>query len=68
MGKRKTKVIEKLSTYKKYTDKWIAISPDEMRVVGSGRTLSKAISEAKKKGIKAPILTKIPKHTGGYII
>jgi len=66
-GKSK-KAIEKLTTYKKYANKWIAITPDEKKVVGSGRTLSKAIKEAKKKGIKDPILTKIPKKALGYLL
>ncbi|MBA7594836.1 MAG: hypothetical protein E3J41_10080 [Candidatus Cloacimonadota bacterium] len=68
MAEPRLKAIERPSTYKKYADKWIAISPDENRIVGSGRTLSKAKTEAKKKGIKDPILARIPKHSGGYII
>jgi len=61
------KAIERLSTYKKYAGMWIAISSDENRIVGSGGTVSKAIAEAKKKGIKTPILTRIPKCLYGYV-
>ena len=62
------KAIEKLSTYTKYANKWIAISPDETKVVGSGKTIRNALSEARKKGIKNPILTKVPKRALGYLL
>lgn len=62
------KAIEKQSTYTKYANKWIAISPDETKVVGSGKTIKEAISEALKRGIKNPILTKLPKRATGYLL
>lgn len=68
MRKESKKAIERLSTFKKYANKWIAITPDEKKIVGSGRTLSKAIAEAKKKGIKNPILTRVNKTDAGYIL
>ena len=62
------KAIERPSTYKKYAGMWIAISSDENRIVGSGKTISKAIAEAKMKGTKNPILTRIPERLYGYVI
>ena len=68
MRKRSSVAIERPSTYKKYANKWIAISPDEKRIIGSGTTLSKAAKEAKKKGVKNPIFTRIPKKPVGYLL
>lgn len=65
---KKTNIMEDLSIIKKYADKWVAISPDEKRVLGSGETLVEAASQAKKKRVKNPIIAKIPKSGFGYIL
>ena len=51
-----------------YADEWVALSEDQTRVVGRGRTLHEALSEAKKNGCSNPTLTKVPKHYGAYVL
>lgn len=43
-----------------YEGKWVALSPDEARVVGVGDHLEEAVEEAKKNGIKDPVVTTAP--------
>lgn len=51
----------------KYKGKWIALESDEKTVVGSGTTLSEAIQQAKSKGVKEPVVTKVPTKIIPYI-
>jgi len=51
-----------------YSDEWIALSENEDRVVGSGKNINEAVKEAKKKGVDTPILTKVPKEYGNYVL
>lgn len=43
-----------------YEGKYVALSPDETQVVGVGDRLEEVIKEAKKKGIKDPVVTTVP--------
>ena len=44
---------------------WIALSPDNKKVVGSGKTIKEAIEKAKKNKIERPtILQAIPDYSG----
>jgi len=40
-------------------DKWVALSEDHTRIVGTGDTLEEAIEEAKRNGEDRPFLTKV---------
>jgi len=51
-----------------YSNKWVALSPDEKSIVGSGKTARKALEQAQKNNIEVPILTKVPKDYGSYIL
>ena len=39
---------------------WIALSKDESRIVGKGKTIQQAIKAAKKNGEDKPLLMKVP--------
>ena len=52
----------------RYSDEWVAISEDERKVVGSGKKLKEALEEAKKHGVNSPIVTKVPKKYGSYVL
>ncbi|PJE69320.1 hypothetical protein COU96_00360 [Candidatus Shapirobacteria bacterium CG10_big_fil_rev_8_21_14_0_10_38_14] len=54
------KSISFISIYQKYAGKWVALSPDEKKVVGVGRFAKIALLAAKKKSEKKPILFKVP--------
>lgn len=54
---------------KKYRDKWVALESNSGNVVGVGKTAKVAFEESQKKGVKEPILTKIPKNYGtSYVL
>ena len=41
---------------------WVAISQDQKRVAGTGRTLKAALRKAKKNGEKRPFILRVPKN------
>lgn len=41
-------------------DSWIALSADETRLVGVGKTLEEAVREAEKNGESDPLILKTP--------
>ena len=51
-----------------YSDEWVALSYNEKTVISSGKNLPKVIEEAQKKGEKRPIVTKVPKDYGNYVL
>ncbi len=53
---------------KPYSDNWVALSEDSSKVVGVGDTPKKALKQASLHSEKNPILTKVPKHYGTYIL
>jgi hypothetical protein len=53
--------------YKKYKGLWVALLDDEQTVVGSGKTAKEAWEEAKRKGYKKPILTRMPEKLVTYV-
>ncbi|PIS14212.1 hypothetical protein COT65_00225 [Candidatus Shapirobacteria bacterium CG09_land_8_20_14_0_10_47_13] len=46
--------------YQKYKGLWIALSSDERRVVGKGKTVNVAVRLAQKSGVRTPFLFKVP--------
>jgi len=57
-----------LTMLEKYAEKWVALSSDESKVLGSGESPKQALEESIKKGEKNPILTKVPKSYSTYIL
>ena len=53
--------------YQKYKGLWIALSFDEKKVLGRGKTLKAAIKEAKRKGVETPYLFKVPTKIVSYV-
>ena len=53
--------------YKKYKGMWVALAPDEVTVVGSGKTLKEAITKAEKKGFMQPIVNRMPVTLTSYV-
>ena len=58
------KQIDLTKVIKKYTSGWLALSPDYKKVVGHGKTINKAVSEAKSRGVKEPVLMRAAKSYG----
>jgi len=53
---------------KKYADKWVAIESKSGKIVGAGKSAKVAYEQSQKKGVKEPVLTKVPKNYGFYIL
>ena len=53
---------------KQYSDKWVALSSDSSRVVGIADKPADALQQAHAKNEQDPILTRVPKSYGTYIL
>ncbi len=53
--------------YKKYKGLWVALSDDEVTVVGSGKTLKEAMDQSQKKGFHSPIFSRVPATLDAYV-
>lgn len=53
--------------YTKYKGLWVALSDDEKKVMGKGKSVKEAVDEARGNGEKDPILFKVPTTTIAYI-
>ena len=53
---------------KKYSNEWVALSYDEKKVISHGQNLANVIEEAKKTGERNPIVTRVPKDYGNYVL
>ena len=52
----------------KYANCWVALSADERRVVASAKHPQQALTRAKAKGERDPILMWAPKEHSAYIV
>ena len=41
-------------------DRWVALSPDQTRVIAVGATFEEAVREAEKLGVTDPVMVKTP--------
>lgn len=53
--------------FPKYEGQWVAFAQDQATVVGSGKTLKTAITKAQKRGLKTPIMFKVPTGMSAYV-
>lgn len=52
----------------KYPDMWVAMKEKTGEIVGAGKTPKEAYTKSQNKGIKDPLITKIPKNFGTYVL
>lgn len=62
------KAIDMTPIIKKYPGFFVALSYDRKKVLGKGHSPEEALKEAKRKGFKDLILTKIPSENRSYIL
>jgi len=53
--------------YKKYRGLWVALDEKEQKVVAFDKKAKKAFEKARKKGVKVPILFKVPIEIIPYV-
>ena len=51
-----------------YSNKWVALSEKQDKVVSSGNTVKGVLEIAKRRGEKNPIITRVPKDYGNYVL
>ena len=61
-------IVDMRKIEKKYAGLWVALNESRTKVTGYGKTIETALAKAKKKGVKDPILTKIPSENLGYLL
>ena len=62
------RAIDMTPIIKKYRGYFVALSYDRKKVLGKGCTPDQALKEAKKKGFKDPLITKIPEENRSYLL
>lgn len=66
--KVKVQDLSKSLSGKEYESKWIALKSCSTKVIAYGDNPKEVIKEARKKGESNPVLTKVPKDYGTYIL
>jgi len=59
--------IDLTNIYKRYKGKWVALAEDEQTVIASGEKASITYKKARAKGVKKPIMMKVPKEIISYV-
>ena len=59
---RKSTPIDLTELIEPYPGQWVALTPDEKRVVGASPDLDKALKQAKAKGFSRPFIVKSPSY------
>ena len=62
------KPIDLTGVLRSYVNRWVALSPDQTRVKGSGPSPSEALADAKSHGEADPILLFVPAVSGAYVL
>ena len=53
---------------KGYSSKWIALKPQSTKVIAVGNSPKIVIEKARKNVVDSPVLTRVPKDYGTYIL
>lgn len=53
---------------KKYPDQWVAVESRSGKVVGASKSAKLAYEQSQIKGIKVPLMMKVPREYGTYIL
>ncbi len=65
----KTMQVQDLSKIlKPYSNEWVALSGKTNKIISSGQDLVKVVEEAHEKGEKHPVVTRVPKDYGNYVL
>lgn len=64
----KIKVQDLSKSLRGYSNKWIALKPRTSKVVAVGNNLKIVIKKAREGGVDSPVLTRVPKDYGVYIL
>jgi hypothetical protein len=68
MSSQSQQIIDLTEILAPYTNKWVALSEDQTRVMGSGATLKEALAEARRKGEADPVALFVPAISGPHVL
>ena len=51
-----------------YKGQWVALSQDEKRILGHGKSLDEALAAARKVEEGRPLLIKVPDESVGFVL
>jgi len=60
--------IDMTKIYTKYSGMCVALDEKRTKAVASGKTAKEVLQASRKRGIRNPIITKIPTENFGYIL
>lgn len=60
--------VDMTKIYKQYSGMWVALNEDRTKALATGKTAKEALQASRKKGVRNPIITKIPTENFGYIL
>lgn len=60
-------VVDWTKIYKKHKGSWVALAEDEKTVISAHKTARRVLEEAREKGYKNPILTRVPKDLKTFV-
>lgn len=64
----KVQKVDLSKVLKNYSNIWLALDPDSLKVVATGQKPKNVLIKARSKGVENPVLTKAPKNYGAYIL
>lgn len=62
------KAVDMTRVIRKYPGLFVALSRNRKKVLGKGTTPEQALREARKRGVKIPLLTRIPEENRSYLV
>ena len=67
-GQKSLLAVDLSDLLKPYSNQWVALLPDESKVVAAGMTPVEAINQAKLMGVTNPVLTHVPKNQTPHML
>ena len=68
MAATKPLPIDLTKLLKPYKGQWVALSQDEKRILGHGKSLDEALAAARKVEEGRPLLVKVPDESVGFVL
>jgi hypothetical protein len=62
------KVLDMTPIIRRYPGLFVALSRDRRKVLGKGADALTALREARRRGVKDPVLTRIPEENRSYLL
>jgi len=68
MSPQPEQIIDLTEILAPFPNRWVALSEDQSRVIGSGATLKDAMAEAQQTGEAKPVVLFVPGISGPHVL